>query len=62
MTAADSNSARRLLLWGASILPVGIAAAAIFAPNLGSVLTVLALAILVAGLHLFGRAGPDPGE
>jgi hypothetical protein len=62
MTAADSNSARRLMLWGATIVPAGIAAAAIFAPHLGSVLTLLALAILIAGLHLFGRAGPDSGE
>jgi hypothetical protein len=61
MAGVDSNFARQLLFWGATILPAGIAAAAVFAPNLGSVLTVLALATLIAGLHLFGRAGPDSG-
>jgi hypothetical protein len=61
MTGVDSTFARRLLFWGATILPFGIASAAVFAPTVGSVLTLFALAILIAGLHLFGRAGPDPG-
>jgi hypothetical protein len=61
MTGANFAFARRLLLGGATLLPAGIAVAAVFAPDLGSVMTLTALAILIAGLHLFGRAGPDPG-
>lgn len=61
MTVVDSNFARRLLTWGATILPVGVATAAVFSPGLGSVLTLASLVTLIAGLHLFGRAGPDPG-
>jgi hypothetical protein len=61
MTDSGSTFARGLLFWGATILPAGIAMAAIFAPTVGSVLTIAALTILIAGVHLFGRAGPDPG-
>ena len=61
MAGVDSKSARRLLFWGATILPAGIAAAAVFDPKPGSVLTLLGLAILITGAHLFGRAGPDSG-
>jgi hypothetical protein len=61
MTDSGSSFAQRMLFWGATILPAGIAVAAIFSAPLGSVLTVAALTTLIAGVHLFGRAGPDPG-
>jgi hypothetical protein len=47
---------------GATILPVGIAFAATGEHVIGSVITLAAAAVLIAGLHTFGRAGPDPGE
>ncbi len=60
---ADANAAKQFLLGGATLLPVGIALSAIGAPGgLGSILTVVGLAGLIAGLHTYGRAGPDPGR
>jgi len=61
MAGADPIFARRLVFWGATVLPLGIATAAVFSPGMGCVLTLCALVILVAGVHLLGRAGPDPG-
>jgi hypothetical protein len=59
---ADASVASRFLLGGATALPVGIALSAAGAPSLGSYVTILALAALIAGLHTFGRAGPDRGK
>ena len=59
---ADATIASRFLLAGATLLPLGIALSAIGAPSMGSVVTVLGLAGLIAGLHTFGRAGPDRGN
>jgi hypothetical protein len=58
---ADAAVARKFLMAGATVLPVGIALAAIGRSTVGSALTVIGLAVLIAGLHTFGRAGPDPG-
>jgi hypothetical protein len=58
---ADAGVARKFLLTGATVLPIGIALAAIGHSTAGSTLTVIGLAVLIAGLHTFGRAGPDPG-
>jgi hypothetical protein len=58
---ADAGVARKFLLVGATVLPIGIALAAIGRSTAGSTLTVIGLAVLIAGLHTFGRAGPDPG-
>jgi hypothetical protein len=58
---ADATVARRFLLGGATMLPIGIAFAATGQSLLGSIVTVAGLAVLIAGLHTFGRAGPDPG-
>jgi len=58
---ADAAVARKFLLAGATVLPVGIALAAIGQSTTGSMLSVIGLAVLIAGLHTFGRAGPDPG-
>jgi uncharacterized membrane protein len=58
---ADAAVARRFLLVGATLLSIGIALSAAGEASLGSVITMLGLAILIAGLHTYGRAGPDPG-
>ena len=58
----DATAASRFLLVGATLLPIGIGLSAIGAPSMGSVVTVLGLAGLIAGLHTYGRAGPDRGR
>lgn len=58
---ADAAVARKFLLVGATVLPAGIALAAIGQSVAGSMVTIIGLAVLIAGLHTFGRAGPDPG-
>jgi hypothetical protein len=62
MMQADATVARRFLLGGATLLPVGIALSAIGEASLGSIVSILGLAGLIAGLHTYGRAGPDPGD
>jgi hypothetical protein len=59
---ADSAIARRFLLIGGTVLPIGIALGAIGAHVAGSVVAIVGAALLIAGLHTFGRAGPDPGK
>jgi hypothetical protein len=58
----DANVALRFLLVGATLLPVGIALSATGEAMLGSLLTIVGVALLVSGLHTFGRAGPDNGK
>jgi hypothetical protein len=58
---ADAAVAKRFLLAGATLLPIGIALSAVGQGQLGAIGTVVALALLIAGLHTYGRAGPDPG-
>jgi hypothetical protein len=62
MMQADAKVARRFLLSGASLLPVGIALSAVGEASLGSIVSILGLAGLIAGLHTYGRAGPDTGD
>jgi len=57
----DAKVARQFLVLGTSLLPIGIAIAATGESFLGSFVTLVGLAVLIAGLHTFGRAGPDPG-
>jgi hypothetical protein len=57
----DAKVARQFLVVGTTLLPFGIALAATGESSPGSFVTLVGLAILVAGLHTFGRAGPDPG-
>ena len=57
----DATVARKFLVAGATVLPVGIALSAVGQASPGSVITLIGLALLIAGLHTFGRAGPDPG-
>jgi hypothetical protein len=58
---ADAAVSRKFLAGGATVLPIGIALAAVGQTLMGSISTLLGLALLIAGLHTFGRAGPDPG-
>ena len=58
---ADAAVALRFLLGGATLLPIGIALSATGAASLGSVVSLVGLAGLIAGLHTYGRAGPDRG-
>jgi hypothetical protein len=55
-------TARQFLGWGTLALPVGIALSAVGQTLAGSVITVGALAVLIAGLHTYGRSGPDLGD
>jgi hypothetical protein len=57
----DAAVASRFLTGGATVLPIGIAFCAMGAP-IGSVVTLVGLALLIAGLHTYGRAGPDRGN
>ena len=50
---------RTLLSIGVTTVLVGIAIAATGDPPTGGVVTVLSLALLIYGLHRFGRTGPD---
>jgi hypothetical protein len=59
---ADATVATRFLLGGATLLPIGIAFSATGAPSLGSLVTLVGLAGMIAGLHTYGRAGPDRGK
>ena len=58
----DANVALRFLLVGATLLPAGIALSATGEAMLGSLLSIVGVALLVSGLHTFGRAGPDTGK
>ena len=60
--ARDAATARRFLRGGATLVPVGLALSAVGHPEIGATITLVAMAVLVAGVHTFGRAGPDPGE
>ncbi len=62
MTKADPEVARKFLLAGTSVLPIGIALAAAGRQGLAPIVTLAGLSLLVAGLHTFGRSGPDPGR
>jgi hypothetical protein len=58
----DANVARRFLLVGATILPLGLAISATGGAMVGSLLAIVGVALLISGLHTFGRAGPDTGS
>jgi hypothetical protein len=57
----DAAVARRFLLAGVTLVPLGIALCAVGQSDLGSWVTLGGLAALISGLHTFGRAGPDKG-
>jgi hypothetical protein len=57
----DANVALRFLLGGATLLSLGIAVSAVGEAMFGSLLTIVGVALLLSGLHTFGRAGPDTG-
>jgi hypothetical protein len=57
----DAKVSLRFLLIGATLLVLGIALAATADEMFGSLLTIVGVALLLSGLHTFGRAGPDAG-
>ncbi|HMI88967.1 MAG TPA: hypothetical protein VK550_33040 [Polyangiaceae bacterium] len=61
MMKADANVSLRFLLGGATLLVVGIALSATGEAMFGSLASVVGVALLISGLHTFGRAGPDTG-
>ena len=58
---ADADVSLRFLLGGATLLSLGIAISATGEAMFGSLVTICGVALLVSGLHTFGRAGPDKG-
>jgi hypothetical protein len=58
---ADADTSLRFLLTGATLLPLGIAISAIGEATFGSLASIVGVALLISGLHTFGRAGPDVG-
>ena len=58
---SDANTSLRFLLVGATLLVLGIALSATIEEMFGSLLTIVGVALLLSGLHTFGRAGPDTG-
>jgi len=58
----DANVALRFLLGGATLLVLGIALSATGEVMIGSFACIIGVALLVSGLHTFGRAGPDMGN
>jgi hypothetical protein len=62
MMKPDANVSLRFLLGGATLLVLGIALSATGEGTIGSVSTIVGVALLVSGLHTFGRAGPDAGS
>jgi hypothetical protein len=49
------------LLGGATLLVLGIALSATGEGMFGPLCSLIGVALLVAGLHTYGRAGPDLG-
>jgi hypothetical protein len=62
MMKPDANVSLRFLLGGATLLVVGIALSATGEAMFGSLSSIVGVALLVSGLHTFGRAGPDGGK
>jgi hypothetical protein len=61
MMKPDANVSLRFLLGGATLLVLGIALSATGEAMFGSLATIVGVALLISGLHTFGRAGPDAG-
>jgi hypothetical protein len=61
MMKPDANVSLRFLLGGATLLALGIALSATGEAMFGSMITIVGVALLVSGLHTYGRAGPDTG-
>jgi len=50
---------RKFLLAGALLAALGIALASAGRPTLGGLTSMAGMSLLIAGLHTFGRAGPE---
>jgi uncharacterized membrane protein HdeD (DUF308 family) len=58
--AARVSGAAQLLIVGAIGICAGIALSVTESEDVGAVLTLVGLALLLLGLHRFGRLGADP--
>lgn len=58
-TADDASGPRRFIVAGAAASIVGIGLSAIGQAGAGSIASVVGMALLIGGLHTFGRAGPE---
>lgn len=61
-TADDATVPRRFIVAGAAASIAGIGLAAIGQAGVGSIASVVGMALLIGGLHTFGRAGPERGR
>ncbi|WP_437574152.1 hypothetical protein [Sorangium sp. So ce887] len=59
---ATEDRARRALGGGGLLLVAGLALVGVGPSDAGMALTVLALVVLVYGIHSFGRLGPEHDE
>lgn len=50
---------RKFLLVGALFASLGIALAGVGRQTLGSLTSIVGMALLIGGLHTYGRAGPE---
>jgi len=50
---------RKYLLVGAILAALGIALASVGRPTLGGLSSMAGMSLLIAGLHTFGRTGPE---
>jgi hypothetical protein len=58
-TTDDATVPKRFILAGAVASIAGIALSAIGQASVGSIASVVGMALLIGGLHTFGRAGPE---
>ncbi|XXX73402.1 hypothetical protein WMF30_37755 [Sorangium sp. So ce134] len=59
---ATEGRARRALGGGGTLLLAGLALVGVGPSDAGMALTLIALAVLVYGIHSFGRLGPERDE
>lgn len=59
MMKPDANVSLRFLRGGATLLALGIAISATGEAMIGSLSTIVGVALMVSGLHTYGRAGPE---
>ncbi|WP_437596372.1 hypothetical protein [Sorangium sp. So ce590] len=59
---ATEGRARRALGGGGLLLVAGLALVGVGPSDAGMALTVLALVVLIYGIHCFGRLGPERDE
>ncbi|MFO0760971.1 MAG: hypothetical protein U0359_31125 [Byssovorax sp.] len=56
---ADEQNPRRMLMAGAGLLLFGLATVAVSSADAGAAICLIGLVLTIAGIHFFGRLGPD---